>query len=173
MASYDDGKAEVVNWIKDRFPIGATCLDVGACDGKWFDLLGDHLRMDACEIFEPNITSHRLRQKYRRVLACDIIDFEFRWYDLVIFGDVLEHMSVSDAQTVLAYARKHSSDYVVGVPFLYPQAAIYGNPYEVHVQDDLTPELFAERYGDHALIIRPREDYAYYHRADLPRIGSK
>ena len=165
MASLNDGKREVIEWIKARFPIGSTCLDVGACDGKWFGLLGDHLRMDAVEIFEPNIAYHRLRDKYRRVLNCDICDYEYRWYDLVIFGDVLEHLTVADAQMVLAYARKHCRDYVIGVPFEWPQGAIYNNPYEAHIQDDLTPELFDKRYPDHELIVMPRGDYAYYHQA--------
>ena len=168
MASLNDGKREVIEWIKARFPIGQTCLDVGACDGKWFGLLGDHLRMDAVEIFEPNITTHRLRDKYRRVLNCDICDYEYRWYDLVIFGDVLEHLTVADAQMVLAYARKHCRDYIIGVPFEWPQGAIYGNPYEAHIQDDLTPEIFNKRYPDHELIVMPRGDYAYYHRGDGP-----
>ncbi len=166
MASYDEGKDAVVKWVKENFRFGATCLDVGACDGKWFGLLNDYLRMDAVEIFAPNITNHRLRDKYRRVLNCDIIEYEYRWYDLVIFGDVLEHMTVRDAQDVLAYARRHCHDYIIGIPFEYPQAEIYGNPYERHIQDDLTPELFAQRYPDHELIVQPRYDYAYYHRGD-------
>ena len=46
MGSYSYGKEEVVNYIKSVFPKGSTCLDVGACDGKYFDLLGDYLKMD-------------------------------------------------------------------------------------------------------------------------------
>lgn len=164
MGSYDEGKTEIVSWIRSHFPMYSTCLDVGACDGKWADLLGDYLLMSACEIFEPNIRAHRLKSKYRLVLNCDIVDYTYRWFDLVIFGDVLEHMTVADAQACLAYARTHSSDYIIGVPFLYPQGDLYGNPYERHIQDDLTPELFAERYPDHELILAPRGDYAYFHR---------
>ena len=35
MGSYDYGKTEIVEWVKENFPKGSTCLDVGACDGKW------------------------------------------------------------------------------------------------------------------------------------------
>ena len=161
MASYDYGKIEVVNYIYQQFAPGSTCLDVGACDGKWADLLGHYLTMDAVEIFGPNIREHRLKDKYRRVWECDAYDFRYDWYDLVIFGDVIEHMTVEDAQAVLAYAKEHSDMVIVAVPFLFKQDAIYGNPYERHIQDDLTNQLFLERYPDfEPIILYP--NYGYY-----------
>ena len=60
MASYVHGKDDVCKWIKDNFPKGATCLDVGACDGVWADKLGDYLVMDGIEIFEPYIEKYDL-----------------------------------------------------------------------------------------------------------------
>ena len=164
MGSYYDGKEHMMHWIRDHVKAGSTCLDVGACDGTWADLLNNHLQMDAVEIFAPNIEAHHLRDKYREVFNKDIRRMRYKHYDLVIFGDVLEHMTVAEAQKVLKYAAAHSDDYIIGIPFQYKQDAIYGNEYERHIQDDLTPELFEERYPGHQLIIRPRADYAYYHR---------
>ena len=166
MSSYDIGKAEIVAWVRMHYPKGATCLDVGACDGKWWNLLGDYLVMDAVEVWEPNIRENDLERKYRRVFCADIRRFWYKDYDLVIFGDVLEHMSVEDAQKVLHWASLMSKDYIIGVPFNYPQDEIYGNPYERHIQDDLTPELFDERYPGHELLLRPTYNYAYYHMRD-------
>lgn len=163
MSSYDYGKIEVVNYIYQHFAPGSTCLDVGACDGKWHGLLGHYLTMDAVEIFEPNIEEHRLRYKYRHVYNCDVLDYHYSWYDLVIFGDVIEHMTVENAQAVLRWARPRCNDMIVGVPFLYPQEEIYGNPYERHIQDDLTAEIFKKRYPDFELLIQPQNNYAYYH----------
>lgn len=167
MGSYIDGKHEVVLWIAERVPDGGTILDVGPCDGIWSDFIRaicDDVYIDACEIFTPNIAAHNLIYKYRRVYAGDIADLKYDHYDIVIFGDVLEHMTVEKAQAVLAYAREHSTDYVIGIPFEYEQDEIYGNPWEKHLQPDLTPAIFDERYPDHELIIQPRADYAYYHR---------
>lgn len=167
MGSYIDGKREVVLWIAEHVPENATILDVGPCDGIWSDFVRaicPDVQMDACEIFAPNIVAHDLVHKYRRVYAQDIATLKYEHYDLVIFGDVLEHMEVEKAQAVLAYARDHSTDYVIGIPFEYEQDEIYGNTWEKHLQPDLTPALFDERYPDHELIIRPRADYAYYHR---------
>lgn len=162
MASYNEGKDEVIKWVKKTFPKSSTCLDVGACNGKWWNLLGDYLLMDAVEIFEPNIVTHELKKKYRSVWKGDIADFTYEHYDLIIFGDVIEHMTVEKAQKVLDYAYPRCKDMIVAVPFLLSQDAIYGNPWEVHIQDDLTPENFPKRYKGFEVLVRPIWEYCYF-----------
>lgn len=166
MASYEYGKAEVCEWIRQNFPKGSTCLDVGACDGVWFDLLGDHLEMDACEIFEPNIQQHRLNDKYNYVFSGDICDYLYGHgqYDLIIFGDVIEHMTVPKAQKVLTYAYERCKDMVVAVPYLYQQGELYGNTYEKHTQDELTEDIFVQRYPDYQILYKPNSQYCYWHK---------
>ena len=161
MASYNYGKAEIVDWIKQNFPQGATCLDVGACDGKWARLLGDYLTMDAVEIFPPNGAT---LLGYRKVYIQDIANYEYDHYDLIIFGDVIEHMTVEKAQRVLEYAYPRCKDMIIGVPFQYEQDEIYGNPWEKHIQPELTEEVFHERYPQYKLLLKAAEDYAYYHK---------
>lgn len=161
MASLNIGKAECVSWISQNFSKGTTCLDVGACDGKWADLLNDYLIMDGIEIYQPNIGKHKLNNKYRRVFLGDIRKFEYKRYDLIIFGDVLEHMSVEDAQKVLEYAYPRCKNFLVAVPYQWVNRSHYGNPWEVHIQDDLTPENVLERYP----CLKPLfiyERYGYY-----------
>ena len=162
MASIEFGKNEVVAWVKDHFPSGATCLDVGACDGKWFNLLGNYLKMDAVEIYFPYIEQYGLENKYHRMFCGDIVDFRYCWYDLIIFGDVIEHMTVEDAQKVLAFARNRCKEMIVSVPFRYKQGPERGNVWERHIQDDLTPELFKERYPGFKEIYVIPDKYAYY-----------
>lgn len=161
MSSYDYGKPEVCAWIRQHFPPETTILDVGACDGKWRRLLPEYPNMDAVEAFEPNLTH---LQGYRSVFHSDICDFIYDWYDLIIFGDIVEHLSVEAAKNELEYARDRCRDTIVAVPFRYEQGAIYGNPYEVHIQDDLTPENFAERYPGFEVLLRARDNYCYYHK---------
>lgn len=161
MGSLNKGKKEAVQWIKENFEKGAECLDVGACNGKWFDLVGDYLTMDAIEIWMPNIRKYELAKKYRMVMCSDIIKANYLFYDLIIFGDVLEHMSVSEAQKVIEYARPRCRDMLIAIPFLYEQGAKNGNPFEIHIQDDLTPELFELRYPGFKPIFMS-DNYAYY-----------
>lgn len=163
MGSYDFGKADVCAWVRDNFAPDAEILDVGACDGKWQFLLPEYYHMDAVEAFAPNL---RNLFAYRKVYHTDIRGFEYEHYDLIILGDIIEHLSVEEAQAVLAYAAPRCRDMIIAVPFLYPQDALYGNPYEIHVQDDLTPERFEERYPGYDVLCDPGHNYRYYHKGD-------
>lgn len=160
MSSYDYGKYDVCEWIRDNIPKTASVLDVGACDGKWRRLLPEYSDMDAVEVYYENYC--RVQKSYREAFYKDIRDFRYDFYNLVIFGDVIEHLSVEQAQKVLEYAKHHAEYVLVSVPFLYKQGMSYGNPYEIHFQDDLTPELFIERYPDFEVLCRAADDYCYY-----------
>ena len=165
MGSYDFGKDEICEWIREHFPDPETeILDVGACDGKWRELLPEYT-MDAVEIWPPY--AEALRGKgYREIYNEDAGTFAFEWYDLIIFGDVIEHMNVEDAQYTLAYAKDRCADLIVAVPWQFPQKEVDGNPWQEHIQDDLTPEIFAERYpGLELLVDVPEWRYAYFHKA--------
>ena len=161
MPSNDIGKDWVVDWIRKTFPTDSTILDVGACDGKWRKLLPEYT-MDAVEIYEPNAES--IRGLYRNVFCADVAVLQYENYDLIIFGDVIEHMAVETAQRVLNYADTHCKDMIVAVPYLFPQGPIYGNPWEIHVQDDLTAERFAERYPQLAVLYDTKQNYCFYHK---------
>lgn len=161
MSSYDYGKPEICAWVRKHFPRSSTILDVGACDGKWRRLLPEYPNMDAVEAFEPNL---KHLQGYRLVFHANIHDLKYEDYDLIILGDILEHLTVDEAREVLDYAAPRCRDMIIAVPFLYEQGAIYGNPYEVHIQDDLTPELFEQRYPGFDVLLDPGHNYRYYHK---------
>lgn len=148
MGSYSWGKQDAVDWIKANTTPESSILDVGASDGKWRTLLPEYPNMDAVEIFEPYVEWNRLREIYREVFIGDIRTFEYDYYDMVIIGDVLEHMTVEEAQKVLAYTRGHCGLCLVALPFLYPQDEVNGNVHEIHVQADLTPDVIRERYPE-------------------------
>lgn len=165
MGSYNEGKKDIVNFLTRNFSNGATVLDVGCCDGKWADLLDNYFVIDGVEVFKPNVVRHKLLDKYRNLFIGDIKDYKYDWYDIIIFGDVIEHLSIGDAQEVLKYAYVRSREIIIGIPFQYPQGIIYGNPYEVHIQADLTKNIFNKRYPEYEILIQPKDDYAYYHKA--------
>lgn len=161
MGSYDVGKKTVIRWIREHFKSDATILDVGACDGKWKKLLPE-FTMDAVEIWLPHCEV--IKPLYRNVYHRNIAEFNYNWFDLIIFGDVIEHMTIPEAQRVLQYAYDRCSDMIVAVPFLYEQGAMYGNPWEEHKQSDLTAELFAERYHGFEVLCDTGNNYCYYHK---------
>ena len=147
--SYPTYKRELKSYIAGRFPDrSASILDVGCGRGTYQELLGDEYgNIDGVEVFLPYIEKYGLRTKYRRLWEVDVRGFDFhQGWDLIVFGDVLEHLGVKDAQSVLARAIVKCTEVVVAVPFMYKQGACDNNVHEIHLQDDLTPEIMAARY---------------------------
>lgn len=153
--------AEIFDWagllvrdyVTTYYARDAQVLDVGAGRGKYRILLSSYPRVDACEVWEPTVDAERLRSLYRAVFVQNVVDLvrEPWWtdndpYDLVIMGDVLEHMTRDDAKLVLNRIIDVGSDVIVVVPFMYPQDEEDGNVYQCHIQDDLSPELMTTEY---------------------------
>ena len=161
MGSYNLGKDEVCAWIRAHFPPESRVLDVGACDGKWRRLLPEYT-MDAVEIFKPY--AEKL-EGYRNVFAVDIccLMYQHDVYDLIIFGDVIEHLNVEDAKAAIEYAWNRCKDMIVAVPYMYSQGEVDGNPWQAHIQSDLTPERFDKRYPGFEPLWR-NDTYCYYHK---------
>ena len=171
MGSYNAGKNEIITWIREHFNPEATILDVGVCDGKWKRLLKEYNNMDGIDIFHPN--AERSAPLYRTMYSGDIYDLRYDYYDLVIFGDVIEHMTVERAQAVLEYAKQHCSAFIVGVPWLYEQGPCYGNPFEKHIQSDLTGEVFKDRYPGLELLLQAADDYCYFLYEYKPKVQER
>lgn len=162
---YDWAGLLVRDYVSTFYPTDAQILDVGAGQGKYRLLLPRHTRFDACEIWEPTVDAEGLRTLYRAVFVRDVVDLvgESWWdqdpYDLVIMGDVLEHLTVDDAQLVLRRVAGVHADVLVVVPFMYPQDEEDGNVYQRHIQDDLTPTLMATRYPSLQLVALETRDW--------------
>ena len=145
--SYGYFKEEVSKYLKDKFNPDSTILDVGAGEGTYHRYLSDYFKnIDAVEVFKPNIDNYNLENKYRRVYNANIIDFRYPNYDIVIFGDIIEHLEIEEAKRVLEYANSHSKEIIVAVPYMNKQGIEEDNIYEIHRQDDLTPQNVLERY---------------------------
>lgn len=126
----------------------AHILDVGAGRGTYYNLLGDAHTLDAIEIYERYIEESDLRNKYKTVYMCNVLDFSppSKQYDLSIFGDGLEHLHVVDAQFVVKLLSECANETLFIVPYMYPQEALNYNEWEEHKQPDLTPSIMLERY---------------------------
>lgn len=170
--SYDRA-AEVYDWaghrvkhmVLERYDATTRILDVGAGQGKYRELLRVFPHVDACEVWEPYVDEHDLRSRYRQVHIGDVVDlvtspsWDDRRYDLVLMGDVLEHLTRTAAQHVVDRVLAIGADIVAIVPFEYPQDEEDGNVYQRHVQDDLTPELMATEYPELRLVALETRDW--------------
>lgn len=131
------------NWFTDvvKKIQPKTVLDVGAGAGKYLYLirqaLGDSIKVTALEVWEPYIQKFNLKTLYNEVIQEDVRNIENFNYDLVIFGDVLEHLTEEEAVKVWNKTSQQAKYGVISLPIIrYPQGAINGNPYEVHQKED-------------------------------------
>lgn len=113
-------------------------LDVGAGDGKWGGLLFEKvLRVDAIEIWLPYIKKHNLKEKYDTIFPVDLRYFlHYDLYQVIILGDVLEHLTQRDAINFVQELREK----IKGVIYLTIPISVceqdgekLGNPYETHL----------------------------------------
>ena len=91
-----DGKAWISHEVTRLRP--ATLLDVGPGQGTYSDLLRGVTpgsSWSCVEIFQPYVEMFELRRKYDVVHVADIRSFSWPTrYDVVILGDVLEHLTL-------------------------------------------------------------------------------
>lgn len=139
--SLGEGKYETMLWINDIKP--STVLDVGAGAGM-YKLLIDRMMpsyslpktVDALEIWKPYIDEFDLEDLYDNVYNEDVRNWDNWDYDLVILGDVLEHMSKEEAISVWDKVSKQAKFAIISIPLGHNhQDAYNGNPYEEHVTD--------------------------------------
>lgn len=113
-------------------------LDVGPGEGTYFYALegAGIYRLDGVEIFPPYIDTYGLKDKYNTLFISDIYDFKYsQQYDMVILGDVIEHMVEERGRKVIADAVANARFVVVSLPIYgYEQGPACGNIYEAHLE---------------------------------------
>lgn len=163
--SYHYGKHEAVEFIKKHTTPNSKILDVGPGVGTYADYLKPDYHIDGLEIYDGYITAYELDKKYKNIYLGNIVEFDVSEYDFVIIGDVLEHLTVDEANIVLQKCK----NVLVAVPYMCPQGGVdfmhnehhLVNPYEAHKQPDLTPLVMLTRYPSLGLVWS-NHLYGYY-----------
>lgn len=155
--SSSEGKGLMCGWALDLKP--CSIIDVGAGSGTYADLLQAKLQdcvFRAIEIHEPYIERFGLLAKYKDIVLDDVRNWsvdcvynEFTAADVVILGDVLEHLSHEDALAVWSTARAVARKAVLlSLPIVeYPQGAVDGNEHEAHLHTWSHEAVLAELDG--------------------------
>lgn len=147
--SSTEGKIETLVWIMNNNI--NSILDVGAGSGTYYNLLhGNGIKIDkfdALEVWKPYVEQYSLASKYDRVIQEDARKHNDFDYDLVILGDVLEHMTKEDAIALWSKVSGKAKHAIISIPIIhYPQGHLDGNPYEEHVKEDWTAEEVLETF---------------------------
>ena len=134
-----------------------SILDVGAGAGKNGKLIRNLGYTGNLECIEPTssyITDFNLKSVYDTVHHTDLktfIDTQYKFqYDLVIFGDVLEHLFRSTVIDYLDYFLYKSKWIIIIWPTNMPQDDWGNNKYEIHKSNfkinDLTEKFDVQFY---------------------------
>lgn len=146
-----EGKDWTVDRIRALRP--ASLLDIGVGAGIYEELLRPVLpdtRFVGVEVFEPYLERFDLPARYDEVLITNVMDLDpLPAADVVILGDVLEHLVHQDALTLWARARRAARKAVfLSLPIVeYPQGEVYGNRHEAHLHTWSHESVLAELEG--------------------------
>lgn len=149
--SHPESRKWIIHKIRKAKP--RTILDVGAGSGTYAKALAlngySRARMNAIEVWQPYIDKFNLEGKYSKVFKADVREWDDFNYDLVIFGDILEHMTKEEAIAVWDKVSQQAKYAVIAIPIIhYHQGEIEGNPYEKHVKEDWTNEEVLETFSN-------------------------
>ncbi len=137
------------SWTRDRvFALAeegpVSVLDIGPGVGTYAKLLaGPHVsRLTGIEIWQPYVDTYRLHEYYDEIVVGDARKVDLPTADVVIVGDVAEHMTEADALTLWERCAEAAGKAVyLSIPIVhYPQHEIEGNPHEIHVDEDWNHE---------------------------------
>ena len=137
---------ENIEWVKEVLlklnP--KTITDVGPGAGKYGSLIKEVLpesHTTCVEIWAPYVERFNLGEIYDSVVISDARIYQNWNCDLVILGDVLEHMSEEEALSLWHKISQIAKYALIAIPIIhYPQGASEGNPFEAHVDDHWTHE---------------------------------
>ena len=143
--SFHSHLSKMVDWIFVIQP--RSVLDIGVGHGKWGFLAREYtdiffnryerkdwlVKIDGVEAF-PQYETPVYRYAYDQVHFGNITDVlpGLPNYDLVIIGDVIEHFSKEQGQTLLQALRKKASFILISSPTRFFQQEILDNEFETH-----------------------------------------
>ena len=144
--------AAMINKLKNFLPI-ESILDVGVGEGTYFNILLPYLeniRWSGIDVWKPYIKKYHLDNKYQNLINQDVRQINFAEgpsYDIGLFGDILEHVTKKEAQTLIKEVTPKTHLIIISIPIMhFPQDAVGGNPYEKHVKDNWPHEEVLENF---------------------------
>lgn len=134
--SAQNGKASIC-WVMSKIPTPKTALDIGCGQGTYAKLF-PKLEWTGVEIWEPYVEKYGLKSLYPDLHVADARTWGTeKKFDVCFLGDVLEHMTEEEAQSLVREAKRWAATVIISIPIgHYPQGEYEGNPHEAHVKDN-------------------------------------
>lgn len=157
--SLNPGKPETLNWFRSNENNISKILDIGAGSGTYIKLIKiknevcQKAKWTAIEAWKPYIEKYKLESIYDRVINQDARKIDWKTlghFDVVIAGDVLEHMSKEDAIELVENILNNANTLIISIPIVHmPQEELDGNPFEIHIKDDWSHDEVLNTWGNY------------------------
>lgn len=149
----NQGKAFAIGELLKLEPDPEFFLDIGAGAGSWLEAVKPWFlesKWMAIEAWKPYVERFCLPDRYAAVFEGDARKMSFPSVDVVIMGDVLEHMIKEEAVKVWDKACDSAWQLVIlSIPVIhYPQGHVHENPWQEHVKDDWSHEEVMDTFKD-------------------------
>jgi len=123
-------KSDVRVYFEKYVNIGSKILDIGAGVGTYSKLLRDMgYKMDCMEVWLPYVVEYKLNELYDNVIIGNVMNYDICNYDVIIMGDILEHLSVQESLVLMDIIERNKQLCLVAVPYQLEQGEYYGNVY--------------------------------------------
>jgi hypothetical protein len=140
-------------WFADRLEEikPQTALDAGPGRGIYGTIIASitpECRVTGVEVWEPYVKQYNLANIYDELVIHDIREHDDFDFDLVIFGDIMEHMTAEEAITLWERSAQQARWGYLSIPIIHhPQEPLDGNPYEEHIDEDWSHERVMDSFA--------------------------
>ena len=149
-SSVDAGKIIFLEWLFNNVGKNEKILDVGIGSGVYGKLMKAfyYENIDGVDVWSRDIEKMGLNYIYDNIYIENVLDFEFDHYDLIIMGDVLEHIPLKESKELLnKFINGKASKLFIQVPYMYENKnAWHGNEKEIHLQDEINKEYMEKEF---------------------------
>lgn len=127
-------------------------LDIGPGQGTYTYMKQQGQYWIGVEAWAPYVEKFNLKTKYDEIVIADAryVDYgKFGRFDVTFLGDVLEHMEKKDSIDLVENISFHSRFMILSLPIVkFPQDAVDGNFFEIHVKDDWSHEEVMDSFSN-------------------------
>lgn len=154
--SDSENKDVVLRWYKQINP--EKVMDIGVGEGTYSRLINKDTKKRQAkwvgiEAWAPYINEFSLKDLYDNIIIGDAYYLDYskicgKGIDLVIAGDVLEHLTKTEARELISEFKKYSNHIIISVPLLHlHQDSVNGNWFERHLDHWSYEEMCRELGG--------------------------
>ena len=144
------GKDEIFGYIIKNFPQTASILDVGFGLGMIGRYLNQYwfYNVDGIDIYGGELEGLGLENIYKKIIIGDINNFKFEYYDIIILGDILEHIELEESKKLLEkfIQQKKCSCIIISIPYMQPMKSVSENPYDAHLQGEVNRKYMEKHF---------------------------